>query len=363
MLAEFFDDEAFRELRLRRLIFHVIDPNPKVGVELFDEVDPAGFEKFFLELIRAAGRGATFEFLDAAGVKDDLQSIASESDFVDVSKKLASSFAEKHVLSSVRGAFVMAQIEGQGKSYFSIIKYDNLDVIQFDRDISSGGKRTATLASVEDAFVQDEKALQKAALITGCEAKNTVYIIDRQNRGVAQFFKNWLGVAQRHDDKAIAKGVKVAVQKLVDRFSDAIGDSGVKSWQTNLHQFAAAGKKIDLADADAFLGKVLGPNVNEQMTSTFEQELRKKDMLNEAFTPTRAEFRKPSLKRIKSAEDVTVFYPPEAQAKGQVIVESIDGNRKRITLELTDVRETEVDEVSEKRTAARRRASETGRVA
>lgn len=257
----------------------------------------------------------------------------------------------------------MAQIEGQGKSYFSIIKYDNLDVIQFDRDISSGGKRTATLASVEDAFVQDEKALQKAALITGCEAKNTVYIIDRQNRGVAQFFKNWLGVAQRHDDKAIAKGVKVAVQKLVDRFSDAIGDSGVKSWQTNLHQFAAAGKKIDLADADAFLGKVLGPNVNEQMTSTFEQELRKKDMLNEAFTPTRAEFRKPSLKRIKSAEDVTVFYPPEAQAKGQVIVESIDGNRKRITLELTDVRETEVDEVSEKRTAARRRASETGRVA
>lgn len=191
-----FLSEAERdELRIERMVFHVVGPELDAPV-LLAEFDPPIFTDFFVKRIKSALGGNAYRFRDDSPTMTQLRSVAADtSRFLSVSEELARSFQDKHRTTTSDGVFFLFLLgTADGKQLFALVKYDNDQVLKYDiadRD----GQREAILEEFRQTFSTKRESLQKIALVRLGDEDGVLMVRDRSRPdAISEYFEKFLRV-------------------------------------------------------------------------------------------------------------------------------------------------------------------------
>ena len=154
---------------IERFIFHVIKVESNTPLYL-DEISlTADQQQFFKNRFIDVAEGKQFSFEhERSDFRDNCRRLVADpvKDFVEVSENLASAFKSEHNKSMNDGALIVSlvSVAGVGKLIF-LLKIDHYKVYQYLIGEQHSHSRTVALQEILDNFVEDKKAIQKAALV------------------------------------------------------------------------------------------------------------------------------------------------------------------------------------------------------
>ncbi|MBM7043708.1 nucleoid-associated protein [Rhizobium lusitanum] len=254
----FFDDSELNELKIERMIFHLV--GPKNGLIKLEEVNPGEFESFFVDRIRSVNGGLPYAFSDASSTRERLGRIASNGGlFQEESEKLAEDFQSHHGGTAAEGAILLFVLRAKAKRSFALLKYDDETVVAYDLKDGSGGRKMVSLEAIQRTFVQNKAALQKAALIKLTDKGGELTVLDRRNQQkVAQYFEAFLGARQTLSDAELTKKLVDVTRKVIGDNPDLVDGEVVKELTKRTYDAASGGGKIDSEEQRSFLETVVG---------------------------------------------------------------------------------------------------------
>ncbi|NKJ08763.1 nucleoid-associated protein [Rhizobium sp. SG741] len=254
----FFDDSELNELKIERMIFHLV--GPKNGLVKLEEVNPGEFESFFVDRIRSVNGGLPYAFSDASSTRDRLGRIASNGGlFQEESEKLAEDFQSHHGGTAAEGAILLFVLKAKATRSFALLKYDDETVVAYDLKDGSGGRKTVSLEAIQRTFVQNKAALQKAALIKLTDKGGELTVLDRRNQQkVAQYFEAFLGARQTLSDAELTKKLVDVTRKVIGDNPELVDGEVVKELTKRTYDAASGGGRIDSEDQRSFLETVVG---------------------------------------------------------------------------------------------------------
>lgn len=328
-------DGQLSALRIERMIFHVVGPD-ETDLVLMDEVDATGLADFFLDRIRETNIGNRFQFIGAdQGVRPSLVSIADKPDsFVAVSKQLAETFQAQHeAVASKKGAFIVATLSGLPVRVFALIKFDDLRVLRFRSEKGADGRVKATVTEIDNTFQEDKKAMQKSALIVLTEEGGDVAVFDRTNRqNITDYFRAFLGVKRLYSPEQATARFKKALTAAFTKHQGEASDDVRLSWRERL--FNATRKKNAVEpdeDLELFGATVFGEFwKNDGFRQTVSKEFEREKISGEAIVLEKNLFQKPTVRRVKTLENVVVRYPDDLNDVVVKIEKHLDGSAQII---------------------------------
>ncbi len=325
------EDDALSSLRVERMIFHVVGPTEE-DLVLMDEIDIKGSESFFLERIKETNIGNRFLFIGKEqGVRPSLVAMNSTpGDFVAISKQLAQSFQNQHeTVASKKGAFIVAALSGLDVPTFALIKFDDLRVLRFNRQTGPGGTVKAVVTEIDNTFQEDKKALQKSALIVLNDDGGDVAVFDRTNRAnITEYFKAFLGVKRLFTPEQATQRLKRALTTAFDKHAGNAPDGVRTTWRERLYNQTRKSDALDPEDNfDTFGAAIFGEFwSNEEFRSTLSREMDREKISGEAIVLHPPTFKKPTVKELKTFENVLLRYPKELENVNVKIVKNKDGS-------------------------------------
>ncbi len=126
----FLTDAERDDLRIDRMIFHVVGPDLDDPV-LLAEFDPPIFTEFFLGRVKSALGGNAYRFRPDSPTMATLREIGGDdAAFVDGSERLAQAFQHEHRKNSIDGVFFLFLLStAEDRQLFALVKYDNDQVL------------------------------------------------------------------------------------------------------------------------------------------------------------------------------------------------------------------------------------------
>lgn len=313
----FLTEDEREQLRIKSMILHV------VGEEEFDpqparEVEHA---KFFIGRILDTDVAAVYEFKEASGSRDRLQRMATgDTTFEQGAQNLSQEFSRQHGTTARDGAFFIfdLRVDDANVHIYSLIKYDYREAIE-QSESEDGQQR---LRRIIHAFIDDKKAIQKAALIriVDGQAEAMVAASDRtkQAPGIADYFATFLDVERTRSDDELNRLLVEALRSALSDCKDLLPNADVARALQQAKGMLRDRQQIDEgAIIDAVLAAAGHPTDDETKTSLCRrtsQRLRAKRLTGLAFPPDRQILRKPPLRKIRTTEGITVTYPDEIDA-------------------------------------------------
>lgn len=336
----FFTDQEQDSVKIKRWILHV------VGGKTFDVMSERKPEhtEFFLTKIVETAADPIFSFKKISTTRDEIQAIATGAiSFERGGQSLARSFNSQHVGGSADGVLCMFELsvdDPQTKIY-SLIKYDYRMALEQD-----GGKPEAALRRIVTALIDDNKAVQKTALIrvVGGVAELEVSAKDRKKQApdLADYFANFLGVDRAISNEELSKKARDILKRALKACkADLPGEDVPKAFKAAQ---AALGRRMKV-DEDAIVEAVLyaaGDPKDEKVRKHLERETRRRvkdSKLHELeFKPDRSVLRQPSMRKLVTVEGVTITFL-DIDNNPNVRVVDQPGGGKQIVIDTKQIKE------------------------
>lgn len=339
----FFTDQELASLSVKNMILHV------VGGQTFTAA-PARkveHEAFFVSKIVGTAVDPVFTFDTQSATRDKLQDIASgKQTFVRGAQALASAFNKKHVSGSIDGALFMFEltVHDSDVRIYSLIKYDYREALQEDP------QQPAMLLRIINAFIDDNRAIQKAALIRVVRgiAQPEVSARDRVKRAtpdITDYFRDFLAVTRKIDDEELSQKALDLVQGTLRKFKADLPRQDVSKALANARSMLGNRHKINKAAIiEAVLegaGNPADAKLRKKLTDETQNRLRKAKLDNLTFKPVRKILRQAPLRRLKTTEGVTVTFPDDAAGSTVKILDN-GAAGKRIIIETKHITEDDL---------------------
>ncbi|NLS16235.1 nucleoid-associated protein [Rhizobium sp. P40RR-XXII] len=312
----FFDDSELSELKIERMIFHLV--GPKNGLIKLEEVDPGEFESFFVDRIRSVNGGLPYAFSDASSTRERLGRIASNAGvFQEESEKLAEDFQAYHGGTAAEGAILLFVLKAKAMRSFALLKYDDETVIAYDLKDDGGGRKKVSLEALQKTFVQNKAALQKAALIKLTEKGGELTVLDRRNQQkVAQYFEAFLGARQTLSDAELTKKLVDVTRKVIGDNPDLVDGEVVRELTKRTYDAASGGGEIDSEDHRSFLETVIGHKLADDsvLLSKFNRSLTTERISGVPMTLVPDQVKGPKTLHFKTENGIEIRVPNEFRA-------------------------------------------------
>lgn len=331
----FLTEEDRRQLRIESMILHV------VGEEGFDPQSTRVVEhaSFFIGRILETDAAAIYQFKEVSGSRDRLQNMATgATTFEAGAQDLSREFSRLHGATARDGAFFIFDLRTDDADVriYSLIKYDYREALEQ----SEGEDGQQRLRQIIHAFVDDKKAIQKAALIrvVNGQAETMVAARDRTKPApeIADYFATFLDVERTQSDEELNRRLVEALRKTFSDCKDLLLNNDVASALQQAKGLLRDRQEIDEeAVVDAVIAAAGHPADDETRTllrRRTTQKLRTQRLTGLSFPPDRQILRKPALRRIRTTEGVTVTYPDEINAVTVQRVHNQEGGGEIITI-------------------------------
>lgn len=331
----FLSEDERSQLRIEAMILHVVgeaefDPQPARVVE---------HANFFLGRIVDTDAAAVYQFKDVSHTRDHLQEIASGAiTFEAGAQVLSREFSRQHGATARDGAFFIFALRTDDPEVriYSLIKYDYREAIEQ----SEGDDGQQRLRRIIHAFIDDKKAIQKAALVRVVNGQADVMVAARDRTkpspGIADYFATFLDVERTRNDDELNRQLVEALRKT---FLDCQAVLPNQDAANALQQAKAVLRDRQRIDEDAIVEAVLaaaGHPADEQLQTLLRrrtaQKLRVHRLTGLEFPPNRQVLRKPPLRKLRTTEGVTVTYPDETDAVTVRRQPNPDGDGEVITI-------------------------------
>lgn len=313
----FLTEDERGQLRIESMILHVVggeefDPQPAREVE---------HANFFIGRILETDAAAVYQFKEVSGSRDRLQNMAIEAiTFEAGAQDLSREFSRQHGTTTRDGAFFIfaLRVDDAHVRIYSLIKYDYREAIEQ----SEGEDGQQRLRRIIHAFIDDKKAIQKAALIrvVNGRAETMVAARDRTKSApeIADYFATFLDVERTRSDDELNRELVEALRKTFLECKDLLPNNDVASALQQAKGMLRDRQQIDEeAIVDAVIAAAGHPADEETKTllrRRTTQKLRTQRLTGLAFPPDRQVLRKPPLRKLRTTEGVTVTYPDEINA-------------------------------------------------
>jgi 37-kD nucleoid-associated bacterial protein len=321
----FLTEQEREELRIESMILHVVgedifEPQPVAAVE---------HEEFFLARILDTDVAPVYRFKAVSGTRDRLQAMATRAvPFEEGGQAVSYEFSRQHGTTTREGAFFIFELlvaDPQVRLY-SLVKYDYREAIEQ----AEGQDGQQQLRRIIHAFIDDKRAIQKAALIRVVQgqAEAMVSTLDRTKVSpkIADYFATFLDVERTRSDEELNRTV---VDVLRNTFLGCRNLLPNQDAATALQSAKAVLRDRQRIDEEAIVDAVMagaGHPADEPTQALLRrrivQKLHSEQLRGLEFPPDRQVLRKPPLRKIRTTEGVTVTYPDEINA---VVV-----NRERV---------------------------------
>lgn len=331
------DKEA---IRIERLIFHII---------LTDNVNPIFLEtieitpeqqKFFRDRLADASQGRQYIFsADNPPIKDLATKIlvASDEEFVRISKDITSRFKTAHNQSTNNGVFIVSVASIRNRKLLFLIKLDHKKVYEYK---VKGNK--ALLEEVKNTFSEDKTAIQKVALID--VSPNVVWDVLVYDRScpskITKFFGNFLSVLPRETERDLTtKTLTSARQWASMNKNEGIDEPSVYKSRAKNYLMS-----VDEFDSDKFIEAVVQDNDLEKQSKlrdSLRNYLIEKGLYGQIFAPKKDALNKRESKNIRqTAEGVKIEWEGTPEEKNIMISNNKDQRGQyTITIKTSDIKE------------------------
>jgi len=331
----FLTEDERGQLRIESMILHV------VGEEAFDPQPARVVEhaNFFIGRILDTDAAAVYQFKEVSGSRDLLENMATGAiTFETGAQDLSREFSRQHGTTTRDGAFFIFDLltDDDNVRIYSLIKYDYREAIEQ----SEGEDGQQRLRRIIHAFIDDKKAIQKAALIrvVNGRAETMVAARDRTKSApeIADYFATFLDVERTRSDDELNRALVEALRKTFLGCKDLLPNNDVASALQLAKSALRDRQQIDEeAIVDAVIAAAGYPADEETKTllrSRTTQKLRTQRLTGLAFPPDRQVLRKPPLRKIRTTEGVTLTYPDEVDGVRVQRVSNPTGEGEVITI-------------------------------
>ncbi len=344
------DPELLDAIEIERMIFHVVGPE-EGNLVLLEEIDPGEHAAFFVDRIRSAANGVTFDFLAASPVLAALR--RSEEDparFVTETKDLAALFNGLHSGSASVGVFLVFMLRVGDERLYAIVKYDHEEVLSYTIEEEEDLRR-ALIAALQSTFVRSPDALQKAAIIRLNGAGGELAVRDRvQPSKITRYFQGFLGARRRFRTDQLTQTLSDIAKKTARKHAGTLGAGIIGQLNRRVYEAVQAQPGFDPANKEPFLAAVFGPLPEDSpVRATFDRELRNSRIENEIFDFDKGAVPRPRRKHMVTDEGIEVIYDREYDDR--VTREPRPGGGERIVIETGGVKVE--DDYTEPRTRQR----------
>lgn len=309
----FFTDAERESLAIGSMILHV------VGGEDFtpEAARVVEHEEFFISRILDTDVAPVYSFVPESQTKAELERIASgQITFEAGAQALSREFSRLHVGSSRDGAFFIFELRTTEPTtrLYSLIKYDYREAIEQSQE--NGGN---LLRRIVHAFIADKKAIQKSAVV---RVKNGVaeLAISTRDRmkpppAIGSYFETFLNAKRSLSDVELnEKAVEVLRLTLSSNRSLLPGEDVARAFRHAKGVLRDRQEINEDAIADAILAAAGNPE-DEALRSEWHAQTRRKIISAKldglVFRPDRQVLKRPSLRKVKTVEGVTLTYPDE----------------------------------------------------
>ncbi len=291
------------EIEIEQFIFHVVHHGEDDPI-LMNNTPISGFETFFKQRIAEIVEGNQFLFRESSDFYGNINSIYNDEKlFLEVSQRLAKAF-HKDDERIKAGVMILMKVIIQGKLAYLLLKYDHDNVVTYN----TTSKGEAVLSEIKNSFSKNKDALQKSVIVyldSGYAIVN-----DASNKSnITKFFKDFLGVHRKYEQKALTERLKKTFLNTVKHFKDELPHS-YTSQASNL--FYTIVQNNDVFDRDTFLDIAFGTHNLPKVEAIFDRELRKEDIYGEVFDFDK-NIEPPKQKRYKTKEGVIINVPIDAE--------------------------------------------------
>lgn len=344
-------NESQREsLEIENFIFHIIDPDAGVenNVIPLDEVELNEKQKiFFIERLKDIAEGTQYVFNEnSIDLKEKCISLINEpSEFIQLSKRIATDFASRHKVQMAAGVFVVAIVKylksaHNWKKLIFLVKMDKQPSFSYSyREVN--GKRIAYIEEIQNSLNETKSAIQKSALIdTSEQFEWHVLAFDRiQKPGLSDYFRSFLGVTERLHDSVLTR---IAFQA-VKQWAHAIPrDDLPENEDANTYIARAINYLQDheVFDTESFMDTIVKDGNAERknnLTSSLKNKLDESGVSGQIFKPQSNSILKKDKKLgYITAEGVTISYEGSKEAAG-IEIQEIPGGRAIITIKTNNL--------------------------
>lgn len=313
----FLTEEERGQLRIESMILHVVSEE-EFDPQLARVVEHANF---FIGRILDTDVAAVYQFKEASGSRDRLQNMATGATAFEAGAQgLSREFSRQHGTTTRDGAFFIFDLRTDDANVriYSLIKYDYREAIEQSED-DDGQQR---LRRIIHAFIDDKKAIQKAALIRIVNGQAEVMVAARDRTKpapeIADYFATFLDVERTRSDDELNRLLVEALRKIFSECKDLLPNNDVAS---ALQQAKGVLRDRQQIDEEAIIDAVMaasGHPADEETQRLLRrrttQKLRAQRLTGLEFPPDRQVLGKPPLRKIRTTEGVTVTYPDEINA-------------------------------------------------
>lgn len=313
-------DEEKESIVIEKFIFHIIDQD-KLNPIFLDEVELLeGQKDFFTKRLKDISEGIQHNFKDketSSFFKACYAIIEDPSkNFIKISQELTASFKSYHNKNTNNGVFITALVSISGdRQLLYFVKLDHRKVYQYNVH-----DRKALLKEVERTFVEDKKAIQKAALVDiGGNYVWHVLAIDRTTKGqlaLTSYFSDFLTVVQRDTPsslttKALRSATKWAITNK-NEFSPHEDVSRVKERAINYLE------TTDVFKINAFVRAVVRDDDSqrqEKLRRSFKRFCDEIGLSGQSFKPNPGSLKAQTKKHVrKTSEGVKIEWEGDPDA-------------------------------------------------
>jgi hypothetical protein len=330
----FFTDEEHASAKIKKMIMHVVGGKTFIAMP---QRKPEHVD-FFLGKILETAADAVFTFKAASSTRAEIEEIASaKKTFERGAQSLALSFNQKHVSGSADGVLFMFELEVEDPSVviYSFIKYDYKMALEQD-----GSNPGNSLREIVTALIDDKKAIQKTAVVRVVNgvAEPSVSARDRTKQApdIAVYFADFLAVTRTISNEDLSKITRDLLRRTLQACKADLPDQDIPR-ATKIAQ-GILGRRLKI-DEEAIVEAVLigaGDPSDEKVKHRLERETRtrvKKSKLHELeFKPDRKVLRQPHMRKIITAEGVTVMFT-DTDNNPNVKIVNTGGDSRQIIIE------------------------------
>lgn len=304
-------DEDLDGLQIEQSVFHIVGPGSE-HFQLLEAFDAGQFASFFLGRIRSVNGGNRYCFLDDAPVRAQLGRIdADVAAFQEESERLATAFNEAHGGATAVGAFLVFTLACPTGRVFALLKFEDEKVLSYGLKEGRSGKPAPTFDEIKRTFVQNRKALQKAALIRLDDTEDVVFVVDRQNpQRPAAYFERFLHIRRLRSEEELTQKLVEITCTIARKHKGTLPTDSLKSLSQRLFNASQSGGDVDGESADEWFMSIVGPLPSDSpVLKDFRAELAREGMAGESFKLAKGAVQAPRNRRIETAGGVKVTFP------------------------------------------------------
>lgn len=299
--------------KIEKFIFHIIIQQDFQPIYLDEVTLTESQEDFFKKRFSDISEGTQYFFpeKDKSELYQHSSAIISnpEANFIKLSKNITYSFKQFHNKNTNDGVFITALVSVQdSRKLIFLLKLDHRTVYQYK--IS---RNKALLEEIKNTFVEDKKAIQKAAIIDVSDYyKWDVLAKDRTasglESGIRDYFAKFLTVVELETpSKLTENAVRFANRWAIENKEELDPSQEVSSYKSRAINYLMNSNKFVTKE---FINTVIldeDPVRREKLSKSFKSYLDEKGLSGQSFVPNKGSLSKAKKKNIRqTAEGIKI---------------------------------------------------------